>query len=246
VESVALPPDLPPAAARGIDMVVTALHSHLGPSLIGMLLFGSGAEGRLRPVSDVNLLAVVAGLDLAALIPAREALRSAEALARVRVMLLDASEVADAVRAFPDKFDDILHRYTVVWGVHPFPDLRVDRDRLLERLDQVLLNQVLRLRGRALVQGLREEQAVQLLAESAGPLRACAASLSGLTGVRRPPKEALQAFVAVQAVAFEPLLGLLSKARESSQLPPGQAAPALEACIGLTQALRRAVLEAKA
>jgi len=110
-------------------------------------------------------------------------------------------------------------------------------------LDQVLLNQVLRLRERFLIQGLREEQAVHLLAECAGPLRACAASVLGLDGGRVAPKEALQAFVTQRAPAFQPLLLQLSQAREQGHLPPGLASPALGSCIALTQALRKAVKE---
>lgn len=245
MESIPHALNLPPAATQGLEMVVEALRANVGDDLVSVVLFGSGAEGRLRKSSDVNLLVVVRGLDMKALEPAREALRGAQALAQVRLMLLDASEVQDALHAFPEKVDDLLRRSQVLVGTHPFAEMQVDRRRLLERLDQVLLNQVLRLRERSLYRGLREEQATHLVAEAAGPLRACAASLASLHGKSVAPKEALIAFVASQAPAFQPLMEQLSAAREGHRLAPGAASDALLKCIELTEALRGAVKEAR-
>lgn len=241
MESIPHALNLPPAATQGLEMVVEALRTHAGDALASVVLFGSGAEGRLRLRSDVNLLVVIRGVDLKALEPARDLLRSAQALAHVRLMILDVSEVEDALQSFPEKVDDILRRSQVLMGVHPFAGKQVDRRRLVERLDQVLLNQVLRLRERCLYQGLREEQATHVVAEAAGPLRACAASYMGLQGKPLPPKEALAAFVTAQAPAFQPLLGQLSEARETDRLAPGAAAGALSSCIALAEALRKAV-----
>jgi predicted nucleotidyltransferase len=56
---------LPDVVQRVLRGVATTAQTALGDSLRALLLFGSGAEKRLRTTSDVNLLFVLARFDRA-------------------------------------------------------------------------------------------------------------------------------------------------------------------------------------
>ena len=81
-----------------------------GGSLQAIILFGSGAEGRLRPTSDVNLLLVLDQFSAEAAIRLQPQLEMAYATIRLRAMFLLDSEVDAAMQAFAQKFADIGRR----------------------------------------------------------------------------------------------------------------------------------------
>ena len=95
--------DLP----AGVRAFVDAAVSHLGPTLRAAVLFGSGAEGRLRATSDVNLLLVLRTFDVERIDNLREPLRLAELGARLAPMFVLDSELPAAASAFAVKFMDI-------------------------------------------------------------------------------------------------------------------------------------------
>ncbi len=230
---------LPAPAGEFLDRFLAQAASVFGPGLQSALLFGSGAEGRLRPTSDLNLLLVVERLELGKAAALREILREGQSAVQLRVLLLEEAELPEAVLAFPEKFDDLRRRRKLLLGTDPIAALAIPPDVLRQRLRQVLLNLVLRLREAYLLKSLREEQAARVLAESAGPLRAVSASLLGLEGRDLHPKEALRALVAELAWEDgEGLLAAISTAREAGHLAPGEAPRRLLALIGLASALR--------
>jgi hypothetical protein len=55
--------DPPEVVARVLDQTVEAAARALGDGLLSIVLFGSAAENRLRPTSDVNLLILVNRFD---------------------------------------------------------------------------------------------------------------------------------------------------------------------------------------
>jgi hypothetical protein len=159
----------------------------------------------------------------------REPLQVAHAAVRLSPMFLEASEVTSAARSFAAKFTDILHRRRVLFGPDPFAGLTVPREAARIRLEQELLNLVLRLRAAYALRSLREEQLALLVADAAGPLRSCAFTLLELEGraASSPREDGVRA--ALQSI---------SRARETRALPPGVAGPTLFAMIELAQAMR--------
>lgn len=108
---------------------------------------------------------------------------------------------------------------------------------LVRRLQQVLLNLTLRLRGSYVESSLREEQCAITVAEAAAPLRTAAASIVELEGgATLPPKEALETLVR-ELGRFGELLPHLSEARERRVLPAGRAAAILFDMLQLARAL---------
>lgn len=214
----------------------------LGADLTSVVLFGSAAEDRLRPSSDVNLVMVLRRFEPQAMAALREAFRAAHAAIRLQIMFLLESEIAEAKDAFAVKFADILQRRRVLYGDDPFDGLQLSRAAEIARLKQQLLNCVLRLRQRYMLSSLREEQATRVVAESAGVLRVCAETLRELSsGAVTSPKQALQEFVEKSAdPELECLPGRLSEAREGQQLPKGEAAATLLLMIRLAERLHAA------
>lgn len=208
--------------------------------LRSLVLFGSGAEGRLRPTSDLNLLLVLKRYTQDRVDAFRAPLRVAHVAARASAMFVLEAELAAAAEAFAVKFDDITRRRRVLYGEDVIASLTTSRAARKQRLCQILLNLTLRLRERYATTSLREERLALVIAEAAGPLRAAAATLLELEG--RPvnsPKQALeQVAAALKGAPCAPALELISQARESRSLPPGTASPAIFQLIALTEALR--------
>lgn len=219
---------------------VRAAQTALGDDLLSMVLFGSAAEGRLRPTSDVNVLLLLKRFDRARIDELREPLRLAHAAIRLAPMFILQDELEPASRAFAVKFREIKRRHVVLHGTDPFATIEVSRVSSVLRLRQELLNLTLRLRQTYMLRSLREEQLVFAIAEAAGPLRAAAATLIELRGdPPLPPKEALEKLAQELRPADDGLLARVSRAREERELPAGEAGTVLLGLVSLASELHR-------
>lgn len=232
-------PTLPPNVDRGLTEFVNESRKAFDSDLRAVVLYGSGAEGKLRATSDVNVLLVLTHFDRAKADQLREPLRLAHAAIRLKAMFLLESELQTAVKAFAVKFADILRRRRVLYGDDPFAHVSVSRTDAIIRLKQTLLNLTLRLREGYVARGLREEQLVNMIAETAGPLRSCAAVLLELEG--RPAASSKEALEQIAASLPEPErmdgISLISEARQKQRLAPGVAAPAIFHLIELAHSM---------
>ncbi len=230
-----------PALAKFVDDAKAAL----GDDLHSIVLYGSAAEQKLRVTSDVNIVMVLHRFSVANIDQFREPFRLAHAAIRLTAMFLLASEVDAAAEAFAVKFGDIAARHRVLYGADPFLNLHISRPATIRRLQQVLLNLVLRLRHEYVLSSLREEQAALAIADAAGPLRASAQTILQLAGRAAPsPKEALQALIGeVDLAGFAALLLDLSQARETGLLPADTAAATLAQTIALAEALHQRAMK---
>lgn len=232
---------LPEQVQRILTGFVEESRRVFGAELVSIVLYGSAAEGKLRKTSDVNLIVVLEAFSPERADALREPLRTAHAAIKLEVMFVLATELPAAVEAFAVKFADILHRHRVLYGPDPFAELRPSRAAELVRLRQVLLNLILRLRQRYLLVSLRDEQAAALVADTAGPLRACAEALLELEGKpAASPKLSLEQVAAsLTGERFGETLERLSLARETRALPAGAAPRALVDLLELASRMHR-------
>jgi predicted nucleotidyltransferase len=187
--------DLPATTREILAELVQSVIEALAPNLRCVLLFGSAAEGRLRPTSDVNLLVLANHLSGAQLDALRAPSKAGRAAAGVAILFLESAEFSDACESFAMKFADMKARHRVLYGENPFATVEISRDAAIRRLRQVLLNLKLRLRERYVLEGDQSDRLALALADMTGPIRVGAATLLALRdGVDRPPKLALQEF----------------------------------------------------
>jgi predicted nucleotidyltransferase len=233
--------DLPESVRNVLDSFVQNTRDVFQNNLRAIVLFGSGAEGRLRPTSDVNLIVLLTSYDPDQVSQIRETYRFAQAAIRLNVMFLLESEIESASQAFPLKFTDILSRRKVLFGTDPFSDLAISHSVIKRNLHQTLLNLLLRLRERYAIFNPNEDQAALAVAEAAGPLRSAAATLLELEGQPRlPPKDALErAAAGLEGRGWGHILENLSKARQRRSLSPQEALATARALIELTERLLR-------
>ncbi len=232
--------DLPPVVARVLDDFVAAAREAFADDLISIVLFGSAAEGALRPTSDLNVIVVLRAFDRTRADALRPAARVAGAAAGLRAMFLLREEVDQAAAAFAQKFADVRRRRRVLWGEDPFARLTVPRAALVARTSQILLNLTLRLRALYVERSLRDEQMATVVAEAAAPLRTAAAAILELEGAAAvAPREALRRLApSLGAPDWETTLARMSEARETRALPPGLAGETTLALADLAQRLR--------
>ncbi len=226
-----------------LEQFVKAAAEVLGPDLTSVVLFGSAAEGRLRLVSDINLMLVLKRFDQEHINQLRQGYRSARAAVQLSIMFLLERELPEAAQCFPVKFCDILLRHRILYGADCFASLSISEAALKSGLMQNLLNLRLRLRERYSLISLREEKLVLTIAEAAGPLRASALALLHLQGESvGSPKVALQKLVAkFKNPQLDELLELLSRAREEGSLEAGEAQKTLLKLIELTELLDKSI-----
>ncbi len=222
--------ELPAKVDSVLIEFINSTKTAFADDLRSIVLYGSGAEGKLRPASDVNVIVVLAKFDQHKADQLREPLRLAEAAIKLKAMFLLEQEVEPASQAFAVKFADLNRRRRVLYGDDPFAAISVSREDSIFRLKQTLLNLILRLRESYISRGSREEQLAATIAGAAGPLRSCAATLLELEGVTvASAKDALQQLSASLpgAEQREQYLHFISDARQKQILAPGIAAPVL-------------------
>src|SRR5262245_47883839 len=93
---------------RSLTDLVAAAREALGDTLDSIVLYGSAAEGRLRPTSDVNVIVVLNRFDPARHDAFSDAVRLARAAIRLAPMFLLRDEIPHASAAFAVKFADIV------------------------------------------------------------------------------------------------------------------------------------------
>jgi hypothetical protein len=208
--------------------------------LRSVVLFGSAAEGAWRNTSDINLVVVLRSFQRDQADQFRNPLRAARAACKTSVMFLVESELAVAAEAFAVKFADIGRRRRVLYGDDVFAQMQLTRAAKRQRLVQMLVNLVLRLREQYVLVSLREPQTLQAAADAAGPLRVAAATLLELEGQTVVSGKTALEQVAQQLEAkdWPEVLANLSEARRSQNLPPGIAPALLFRLIELAGALR--------
>jgi predicted nucleotidyltransferase len=188
---------LPGNVASALSAFLAAASHALSDDLVSAVVFGSAAEGQLGPSSDVNLLLVLRVFAPDKVVQMRDALLTAEAAIKLRVMFVLEDEVSTAAEFFAQKFADILRRHRTVLGKDVLASLVLKRPAEIFRLRQILLNLVLRLREAAVARGHRPEQVTLILADNFGPLRAACATLLELEGT--PIMDSTAALAAVAA-----------------------------------------------
>src|SRR5215468_9461558 len=107
---------LPDEVQRALDDFLSEAQAAFRDQLQSVVLFGSAAEGRLRPSSDVNLLVVLREYRTGDAARLHQGLLLARAAIRLQAMFLTESEIPAAIECFAQKFADILRRRQLLWG----------------------------------------------------------------------------------------------------------------------------------
>jgi predicted nucleotidyltransferase len=187
---------LPSNVSSALLTFLAAARDALSGDLVSAVLFGSAAEGRLGPASDVNLLLVLHTFSPAKIVQLRDAFLAAEAAIKLRAMFVLEDELRSAAELFAQKFADILRRHRVVFGQDVLQPLKIPREAEVFRLRQILLNLVVRLRDSCIGRAHRPEQVRFILADVLGPLRAACGTLLELEGAPTTDSNAALAAVA--------------------------------------------------
>jgi len=223
---------LPEAVQKALRNFTAAARQVFADGLVSVVLFGSAADGRLRPTSDVNLIIVLRRVEPERLEAIGEAYRFAHAAIRLSAMFILESEIEVAKDAFAVKFADIAARHEVLYGPDPFIGLTISREAALHRLLQVLVNLQLRLRERYALLFTQPERLAMASADAVGPLRASAAVLLWLeSGASVAPRDALQQIA--NELGSSVALAAINEARECGTVPAIGAAAALKSAIEL-------------
>lgn len=203
---------------------VASAREVFGDNIAAIILYGSAAEGRMRPASDVNLLMVFKQLTAFDLEKIGDSYRHAHQAIKLNAMFIRESELDATANAFAVKFNDIVRRNIVLSGENVLQTINISRAAALQRLNQVLLNLMLRLREKYVLMDAEEERIRQAVISIAGPIRSAALSILLLEGEHHTsPKAALASLtVKLGGSQWAPVLEALSEVREGGELHPDQ------------------------
>ena len=231
---------LPSEIQLTLQALIDGARAALGDDLVSVILFGSGAEGRLRPTSDINTIFILRKFDPESVGKISDLLPAAVFAIRRNAMFLLKTELATASELFAVKFADIGRRHRVLFGKDVFAGLVIQRAAIISRVRQVLLNLILRLRADYLQNADFAQGLGALIADSAGPLRSSAATNLELEGRDfSSGREALQ-LVVVELGRPELLACLeqISAIREGSPLERPLARQIFSEVLEIAQALK--------
>lgn len=184
---------VPPNVATALREYVAATRETFDRALRSVAVFGSAAEGRMRRLSNVNVIVIADAFEpaqLRRLSPVYAGLFSA---VRLTSMLLRAAEIDAAAAAAPVKFDDIRARHRVIFGEDLLTSLVIDPQTLRRAILNDLLESEIRLRERFMHEASQPDRLERVIVDASSALRACAASLLRLRGeAPASPKLALE------------------------------------------------------
>jgi predicted nucleotidyltransferase len=214
---------LPPRVDRLLNDFVESAKKSFAERLSSIVLFGTAAEGRLRATSDVNVIVVLTAFKPDEVTLIAPTLRLARAIVRLDVMYLMVDEIPAVVECFAQKFGDIARRHRVLHGPDPFANLAPSRAAEIYRLRQVVLGLQLHMRQGFAERAGQEDQVARLLADSAGPMRSCAATVMRLENQGSlSPKEALERLAdSLNKRELSEAVSDMSNVREQRAAPSG-------------------------
>jgi len=180
---------LPGDVASVLEQFILDARAALGHDLDSIVLFGSAAEGRLRPASDINVIVVMNRFDKNAVNEWRSALQIHVAAVDLQPMFLLKDELQEASEAFAVKFFDIQTRRRMLYGDDPFQSFSIPRESKIRCVQQILFDLTLQLRQAILI--LDESDQTHMIVDSIGPLRATTMVLLQLEGkATQTPRDA--------------------------------------------------------
>lgn len=231
-----------PPVKRALADFVGAQQTAFGATLHSITLFGSAAEGRMRPNSDVNLMTVLTAVDRAALGRLSQDYRAAHAAARIACMFIRLDEIPVAYRSFAVKFEDIANRRRILVGADPFAGVSMSADDMRRRVREDLLNLALRLRERHAFYSAMPEQFETLIFEASSVVRVAAAAIQWLEGSQRlAPREALEELLASGKPEWSETTKTISAVRQSHTVPRARLLTAVDDLGDIVEWMRKRI-----
>ncbi|MBL0169166.1 MAG: hypothetical protein IPP90_00345 [Gemmatimonadaceae bacterium] len=172
-----------------LDDLVTQLTQVHGPSLVGVVLYGSAAgDEQVAGRSDLNVLVIVESLDMAALRALGQTARAWQEAGNPPPLLLTRREWVGSSDVFPMEYADILERHRVLAGTLPLDGLTVATADLRLQVEQEALGKLLRLRRAAMMAGTDVTRQRELLQASLSAMLVIFRSVLRLHG-EQPPRD---------------------------------------------------------
>ena len=172
------------------EQFTNELSSILGPGLVSVILYGSRAAGdHLEERSDTNLLALVKKLDVPHLKRMSKVVTQWVKQGNQPPLLLTPDHLHEYVNVFPLEISDIQQNHYLLYGVDPFPDLKVSHDYLRQELEHELQGKLLQLKTRYLLTGGRDKKVVELMTQSLSTFLVLLKNALWLYGEKPPLKK---------------------------------------------------------
>lgn len=185
-----------------------------GPTLEGILLYGSAACGDYLPGrSNLNLMVILSAHDAVKLGQYAKVHRRWQKEGIVVPLFLTGWEVRTGADCFPLEYLDVMHAHVLLKGRDPFPELSINLGNLRAQCEQEIRGNLLRLRQRFVEGAGKPEAAAILMPLSLTALLPALKGILRLLGLRVPASADavladLKADLGVDPAVFQEVLSL--------------------------------------
>lgn len=133
---------------NALNQLVSGLREELKYDLEAVITYGKGgaADRSAMDPGTVNVLIVVADVNVDILERMRVPLKQVESTISFACMVVTRSDIASSCDVFPIKFSNMQQHYELLWGEDVLADLEISDKHLRLRCEQEVKNLLLRLR----------------------------------------------------------------------------------------------------
>ena len=207
-------PNLPAEVGQTLRSYVAEVARIFGPTLEGILLYGSAACGDYLPGrSNLNLMVILSAHDAVKLAQYAKVHRRWQKEGIVVPLFLTEREVRTGADCFPLEYLDVKHAHVLLKGRDPFPELYINLRNLRAQCEQEIHGNLLRLRQRFVEGAGKPDAAAILMPLSLTALLPALKGLLRLLGLRVPASADavladLKAGLEVDPAVFQEVLSL--------------------------------------
>jgi hypothetical protein len=152
---------------RRAEELVGRFSEIFGEALVAAVLYGSAARGEYRAgISDLNILIVLANLELTELRRAAEPTREWVAAGNPPPLVMSETEWWSSADVFPLEYSEIRDAHVLLAGRDPFAQLSIRREHLRLQMEHELRSKKIQLREGYLVAGNAPDELGALLIQA--------------------------------------------------------------------------------
>jgi len=190
-----------------LETFATRVAESLGPRLVSLLLYGSGARQRGAESGEqasMNTLLIVDRVDADLFSRVGAPVRDWVSAQHPPPLVLTDQEWRDSADAFPIEYEDIREAHRVLAGRNPWAGISVRREDVRRQLEQELMGKLVHLRQAYVAEWNRPKRLAEVMRDTRGGFLAMLRAVLRLAGRTPPADPAALVRDAASLIGFAP------------------------------------------
>ena len=213
-----------------LDNFVSKLKRIYGDNLKSIVLFGSAVGQSPLPKRNLDLMLVLASLELERLVAGARLIRRWMRHGNPEPLFIDMARIATSLDVFPIEFSDMQARHQILYGEDPLQHITIEQPALRLQCEREIKQKILLLREHLITVYPRRRALRRLLLESAGSSLAIVRGTLRVIGetVAATSPDQVRQLSARSEVDLNPLLEILADRHNEKRIPTHRVPSLLE------------------